>query len=120
MEVLLFTKYKLISSRCRQVKLDATRKFEESIIHASLKADLLSKYFDSVNTVDNDDVCQLLQQITSDSDLSSISFNATIASRFLKKPDVRADGGMITSHLCFLTTVVTILRIKLLIFFLLF
>jgi len=83
-----FTKYKLISSKCRQAKLDATRKFEESIIRSgnlgkffrnansrlatkhyvgplrlsngsftidpSLKTELLSKYFDSVNTVDND------------------------------------------------------------------
>jgi hypothetical protein len=123
----LFTKYKLISSKCRQAKLDATRKFEESIINSgnlgkffryansklatkhnvgplrfsngsitidpSLKADLLSKYFDSVYTVDNDVLPTSATNHILDSDLSSISFNATIVSRCLKKLNVRAAGG---------------------------
>ena len=125
--VSLYTKHKRISSKCRQAKLDATRKLEESIINSgnlgkfftyansrlatrhnvgplrfsigsitidpSLKAELLSKYFDSVNTVDNDISPTTASNHVIDSDLSSMSFNATIVSRFLNKLNFRAAGG---------------------------
>ena len=104
--VSLYTKYKLISSKCRQAKLDSTRKLEESIINSgnldkffkyansrlatkhnvaslrfsngsttidpSLKAELLSKYFDSVYTVDNNIFPTTASNHVIDSDLSSI------------------------------------------------
>lgn len=53
----------------------------------SLKADVLSQYSDSVYNVDNDDFPN------TGSDLSSISFNATIISRCLDQLIVRAVGG---------------------------
>ena len=123
----LFLKCKLISSKCRQAKLDATRKFEESIINSgnlgkffryansrlatkhnvgplrlpngsitidsSLKAGLLSKCFDLIYTVDNDVMPTIATNHIIDSDLSSITFNATIVSRCLKKLNIRAAGG---------------------------
>jgi len=51
------------------------------------------KYFDSVYTVDTDVLPITATNHIIDLDVSSISFNATIVSRSLKKPNVHAAGG---------------------------
>ena len=86
-------------------------------IDPSLKAELLSEYFDSVYTVDNDIFPTTASNHVIDSDLSSITFNATIVSRFLEKLNFRPLVVTITFRQCFLINVVTLLLFQLLFYF---
>jgi len=62
-------------------------------VDPAVKATLLSQYFYSVYTVDNDYLPTTSTKATIDPALSSVTFNSTTVFKTLKKLNVRSAGG---------------------------